>query len=30
MTMEDWANLIDKYLLLDDRDILKDAEKNIA
>ena len=27
MTMEDWANLIDKYLLLDDRNILKDAEK---
>ena len=27
MTMEDWANLIDKYLLLDDRDILKDAGK---
>ena len=27
MTMEDWVNLIDKYLLLDDRDILKDAEK---
>ena len=27
MTMEDWANRIDKYLLADDRDILKDAEK---
>ncbi len=27
MTMEDWVNLIDKYLLLDDRDILKDAGK---
>ena len=25
MTMEDWANRIDKYLLSDDRDILKDA-----
>ncbi len=25
MTMEDWANRIDKYLLADDRDILKDA-----
>ena len=27
MTMEDWVNLIDKYLLLDDRDILKEAGK---
>ena len=27
MTMEDWANRIDKYLLADDRDILKDASK---
>ena len=27
MTMEDWVNLIDKYLLLDNRDILKDAGK---
>ena len=27
MTMEDWSNLLDKYLLLDDRDILKDAGK---
>ena len=27
MTMEDWANRIDKYLLADDRDILKDAGK---
>lgn len=27
MTMEDWANRIDKYLLSDDRDILKDTEK---
>ena len=27
MTMEDWVNLIDKYLLLDDRDILKNAGK---
>lgn len=27
MTMEDWANRIDKFLLADDRDILKDAEK---
>ena len=27
MTMEDWVNLIDKYLLLDDRDILKGAGK---
>ncbi len=25
MTMEDWANRIDKYLLADDRDVLKDA-----
>ena len=25
MTMEDWANRIDKYLLSDDRDVLKDA-----
>ena len=27
MTMEDWANRIDKYLLADDLDILKDASK---
>ena len=27
MTMEDWVNRIDKYLLADDRDILKDADK---
>ena len=27
MTMEDWATRIDKYLLSDDRDILKDAGK---
>lgn len=27
MTMEDWASRIDKYLLSDDRDILKDAGK---
>ncbi len=27
MTMEDWANRIDRYLLADDRDILKDAGK---
>lgn len=27
MTMEDWANRIDKYLLSDDGDILKDAGK---
>ena len=27
MTMEDWAMRIDKYLLSDDRDILKDAGK---
>ena len=27
MTMEDWANRIDKYLLSDDRDILEDAGK---
>ncbi len=27
MTMEDWANRIDKFLLSDDRDILKDAGK---
>ena len=27
MTMEDWANRIDKYLLADDRDILKDTGK---
>ncbi len=27
MTMEDWANRIDKYLLSDDRDVLKDAGK---
>ena len=25
MTMEDWSNRIDKFLLSDDRDILKDA-----
>ena len=25
MTMEDWSTRIDKYLLADDRDILKDA-----
>ena len=25
MTMDDWKNLLDKYLLLDERDILKDA-----
>lgn len=25
MTMEDWATRIDKFLLADDRDILKDA-----
>ena len=25
MTMEDWANRIDKYLLSDDLDVLKDA-----
>ena len=27
MTMEDWATRIDKFLLADDRDILKDARK---
>ncbi len=27
MSMEDWSNLLDRYLLLDDRDILKDAGK---
>ena len=27
MTMEDWAARIDKFLLVDDRDILKDAGK---
>lgn len=27
MSMEDWSTLIDKYLLLDERDILKDAGK---
>ena len=27
MTMEDWANRIDKFLLADDRDVLKDAGK---
>ena len=27
MTMEDWSNRIDKFLLADDRDILKDAGK---
>ncbi len=27
MTMEDWAKRIDKYLLSDDRDVLKDAGK---
>ena len=27
MTMEDWATRIDKFLLVDDRDILKDAGK---
>ena len=27
MTMEDWANIIDKYLLSDDRDILEKAGK---
>ncbi len=27
MTMEDWTTRIDKYLLADDRDILKDAGK---
>lgn len=27
MTMQDWSNRIDKYLLSDDRDILKDAGK---
>ena len=27
MSMEDWSSLIDKYLLLDERDILKDAGK---
>ena len=27
MTMEDWSTRIDKFLLSDDRDILKDAGK---
>ena len=27
MSMEDWSSLIDKYLLLDERDILNDAGK---
>lgn len=27
MTMQDWAERIDKYLLADDRDILQDAGK---
>lgn len=27
MTMEDWATRIDKFLLADDRDILKDVGK---
>ena len=27
MTIEDWANRIDKYLLSDDLDVLKDAGK---
>lgn len=27
MTMNDWISLLDKYLLLDSRDILKDAGK---
>ena len=27
MTMEDWSSRIDKFLLVDDRDILKDAGK---
>ena len=27
ITMEDWSNLLDKYLLLDNRDILKDVGK---
>ena len=27
MFMKDWSNLLDKYLLLDNRDILKDADK---
>ena len=27
MTMEDWANRIDKFLLADDRDVLKDTGK---
>ena len=27
MSMEDWSTLIDKYLLLDERDILKVAGK---
>ena len=27
MVMDDWSSLVDKYLLLDDRDILKDAGK---
>ena len=30
MTMEDWANRIDKYLLSDDRDILKEQIKIIS
>lgn len=27
MTMEDWSNILDKYLLLDERDVLKNAGK---
>lgn len=27
MTMNDWSSLLDKYLLLDNRDILKDVGK---
>ncbi len=27
MSMEDWSNLLDKYLLLDNRNVLKDAGK---
>ncbi len=27
MTMEDWSTRIDKYLLADDLDVLKDAKK---
>ena len=27
MTMEDWANRIDRFLLADDRDVLQDAGK---